>query len=169
MQRPKLNFSVFIICLLCPLYAVAQENSTVFGWIEEGLLFPEKVSVKVKLDTGALTSSIDAKEIKRFEKSGEKWVKYNVDVKDNDTGKSVRIPFERRVERLVKIHGAGGTDHRVVVRMKICLGSKVYEEEFSLNNRAKMLYPILLGRKTIENLGLVDVGRTFTIEPRCSK
>lgn len=168
MQSFKTKLSVFALLLAVSLPVASQKRPASFGWIEEGLLLPEKVSVKVKLDTGALTSSIDAKDISRFEKNGEKWVKYNVEVKDSDTGKKIKIGFARRVERFVKLRGAGGTDHRMVVQMKICMGSTIYNEQFSLNNRAKMLYPVLLGRKTIQNLGLVDVSRTFTVEPKCS-
>ncbi len=150
-----------------PCFAVAAPQ--VFGWIEEGILLPETVSVKVKLDSGALTSSMDAREIKRFKKNGEKWVAYKVIVKDSDTGKTHSTAFERPIERLIKIQGAGGSDHRVVVKMNICIGSKVYKEEFSLNDRSKMLYPVLLGRRTIEHLGLIDVSRTFTMEPECAR
>ncbi len=135
----------------------------------EGLLLPENVSVKIKLDTGALTSSMDAKELERFEKNGEKWVRFKVEVKDSDTGKLATIPFERRVERNVKVRGAGGVERRPIVQMKMCIGNKVYNEQFSLKNRGKMLYPVLIGRRTLENLGAVDVSRTFTMEPKCSK
>ncbi len=169
MQSCKFQASALAVLLAASLPVVAQKAPASFGWIEEGLLLPEKVSVKVKLDTGALTSSIDAKDITRFDRNGQKWVKYTVEVKDSDTGKKVRIPFARRVERFVKIRGAGGTDHRMVVQMKICMGSQIYNEQFTLNDRAKMLYPMLLGRKTIQRLGLVDVSRTFTVEPKCSE
>ena len=43
--------------LLSPGIATATANSPqVLGWVEEGLILPEKVAVKFKLDTGALTS-----------------------------------------------------------------------------------------------------------------
>lgn len=148
-------------------FSAAQGPAKVFGWVEEGILLPEKVSVKIKLDTGALTSSMDAKDLERFEKDGEKWVRFNVEVKDSDTGKMVSIPFERRVERSVKVRGAGGAERRPVVKLKMCIGDQVYNEEFSLNNRGKMLYPVLIGRRTLEHLGAVDVSRTFTTEPKC--
>ncbi|MNY48090.1 hypothetical protein D3C86_1833970 [compost metagenome] len=110
---------------------------------------------------------MDAKDLERFEKDGEKWVRFNVEVKDSDTGKMVSIPFERRVERSVKVRGAGGAERRPVVKLKMCIGDQVYNEEFSLNNRGKMLYPVLIGRRTLEQLGAVDASRTFTTEPKC--
>jgi hypothetical protein len=167
-----LSSSASVLALLSlliatPAMSANQPAAKSFGWIEEGLLLPENVSLKIKLDTGALTSSMDASDIKSFEKDGEKWVKFNVEAKDSNSGEPVSIPFERKVERNIKVRGAGGADHRPVVRLKMCIGTKIYDEEFSLNNRGKMLYPVLIGRRTLEHLGTVDVARTFTIEPKC--
>nr|WP_256677968.1 ATP-dependent zinc protease [Pseudomonas sp. SJZ079] len=152
-----------------PAFSASNSQPKVFGWVEEGLLLPENISVKIKLDTGALTSSMDAKDLERFEKNNEKWVRFNVELKDSDTGKLESVPFERRVERNIKVRGAGGAERRPVVLMKMCIGDKVYNEQFSLKNRGKMLYPVLIGRRTLENLGAVDVSRTFTMEPKCGK
>lgn len=159
-----------LVLLAIPLGAAAADKTPrILGWVEEGLLLPEQASVKIKLDTGALTSSMDARDLERFERNGEKWVRFNVELKDSDTGKSVSIPFERRVERNVKVRGAGGAEHRPVVSMKMCIGDQVYDEQFSLKDRDKMLYPVLIGRRTLERLGAVDSSRTFTLEPTCAK
>lgn len=139
----------------------------IYGWIEEGRLLPENVTVKTKLDTGALTSSLDARELERFDRNGEPWVRFKVEVKDSDTGKQVSIPFERRVERNIKVRGAGGAEGRPVVMMQMCIGNQALDEQFSLNDRGDMLYPVLIGRRTLEHLGAVDVSRTFTHRPNC--
>lgn len=165
MNRLLALFALLPVFLCAPALSANQTRS--FGWVEEGLLLPESVSLKLKLDTGALTSSIDASEIERFDKDGEKWVKFSVEVKDSNTDELVSIPFERKVIRNIKVRGAGGADRRPVVRLKMCIGNKIYDEEFSLNNRSKMLYPVLIGRRTLERLGTVDVTRTFTVEPKC--
>lgn len=141
----------------------------VFGWIEEGILQPENISVKIKMDTGALTSSMDAKDLERFDKNGEEWVRFNVEVKDSDTAKQASAAFERKVERNVKVRGAGGAEHRPVVLMSICIGKHLSTEEFSLKDRKKMNYPILIGRKILKTLGAIDVSKTFTVEPHCAK
>ena len=162
--------AAFLAFLVIPAsVSQAKDQPVVHGWIEEGLLLPEDVSVKIKLDTGAKTSSMDAKNLEPFEKANEHWVRFNVDVKDSDSGKLVSVPFERKVERNVKLRGAGGEERRPVVLMKICIGKKIYNEEFSLKDRGKMLYPVLIGRNTLKNLGPVDVSRTFTMEPNCGK
>jgi hypothetical protein len=161
--------AAIILVLLAVPFATAADKPSLLGWVEEGLLLPEGVSVKMKLDTGALTSSMDAREIERFERDGEKWVRFKVRLEDSDTGKSVSIPFERQIERTIKVRGAGGAERRPVVSMQMCIGDQVYDEQFSLNDRDKMIYPVLIGRRTLEHLGAVDASRTFTLEPRCGK
>ena len=53
--------------------------------------------------------------------------------------------------------------------MKICIGDKVYDEQFSLNDRDRMNYPVLIGRRTLESIGaVVDSSKTFTTDPDCS-
>lgn len=128
---------------------------------------PERTRVKFKLDTGALTSSMHAENIDRFKKDGADWVRFTVELEDLGTEKKVKTRLEREVVRTIKVRGAGGAESRPVVMMKVCLGDRVYEDQFSLNDRDKMNYPVLIGRRMLENVGLVDSSKTFTTEPRC--
>lgn len=69
----RLTATIALTLLIVALCNAANAGPPeIFGWVEEGLLLPEKVSVKIKLDSGALTSSMDAKDLERFEKNGEK-------------------------------------------------------------------------------------------------
>lgn len=168
MRLPK-TLPLMLLLSATALPAAAQTPERVFGWIEKGLIQPENIPVKMKLDTGALTSSLDAKDLQRFERDGDEWVRFKVELTDGDTGKLVDSPFERRVVRNVKLRGAGGAERRPVVMMQICIGKRIYDEEFSLKNRSKMNYPVLIGRRTLGRLGLVDVSRTFTVDPKCAR
>lgn len=147
-----------------PVLADAKES---FGWVEEGLILPEETRVKFKLDTGALTSSMHAEKIDRFEKSGDDWVRFTVELEDIDSDEKVETRLERKVVRTIKVRGAGGAEERPVVLMKVCLGKRIYEEQFSLNDRDKMNYPVLIGRRMLEDVGLVDSSKTFTTKPNC--
>lgn len=140
---------------------------TQFGWLEMATIEPWGVAVKAKLDSGALTSSMHATQIEEFEKDGDEWVRFTVDVEDEYRDKEVAKTFELPVHRRLLLRGAGGVDRRPVVLMKICLKDTVYEEQFSLRDRADMLYPVLLGRRTIQSLGVVDVSKNFIHEPNC--
>lgn len=149
-----------------PLLAAGQP---LFGWIEHASIEPWGVQVKAKLDTGALTSSMHAEAIERFEKGGEDWVRFTVAVKNEATGDTVSREFERPLFRDVRVRGAGGAERRPVVLMNICIGDTVYEEQFSLEHRGDMLYPLLIGRRTLQHLGPVDVTRTFEHRLRCDE
>lgn len=140
---------------------------TVYGWIEKGLIMPDGVAVKMKLDTGALTSSLDARSLQHFKRDGKPWVRFTLELTDANTDKVVRQTLERPVERSVTVRGAGGMEQRPTVSMSICLGDKVYKEWFTLRDRSDMIYPVLLGRRLLAELGPVDASRTFTVQPSC--
>ena len=161
----KTILSAVIMCLWVSTLSAAEQ--TRYGWVEKGLILPTNVAVKMKLDTGALTSSLDARAITRFKRDGKPWVRFMLVVTDADSGKLVKQQFERRVERSVTVRGAGGMEQRPTVTMSICLGDKVYEEWFTLRDRSKMIYPVLLGRRLLAELGPVDASRTFTVQPDC--
>lgn len=142
-------------------------GKVIVGWIEKGLILPEQTAVKVKVDSGALTSSMHAVNLERFKRDGKRWVRYDVEVKDADTGETVTLKFERPVFRQITVRGAGGEDYRPVVKMRMCIGNRIYEEQFSLRDRSDMTYPVLLGRRTIEHIGLIDVSSTFLLPLEC--
>ena len=148
--------------------ACANDNDMrIFGWVEKAAIEPWGAEVKVKLDTGALTSSIQAEEIEEFERDDEDWVRFTVEVEDESSDEVVSQVFERPVYRRLHLRGAGGSDHRNAVIMEICIGDTVYRDQFSLEDRDDLLYPVLLGRRTIQHLGAVDVTATFLHEPDC--
>ncbi|MFQ2099142.1 retropepsin-like aspartic peptidase RloA3 [Aeromonas sanarellii] len=138
-----------------------------YGWIEKGVIMPYGVAVKMKLDTGALTSSLDARELHHFKRDGKPWVRFTLAMTDANTDKAVRQTLERPVERSVTVRGAGGMEQRPTVTMSICVGDKVYKEWFTLRDRSEMIYPVLLGRRLLAELGPVDASRTFTVQPSC--
>lgn len=137
----------------------------VFGLLENMALWPENIQFEAKLDTGALTSSLDAKNIELFQRDGAKWVKF--DVEGNRAGDTVSSHFERKVERTIRVRGAGGDDVRPAVTMRICLGDKVYSEQFTLRDRGNMKFPVLIGERTLGHLGVVDVTQEHTLELAC--
>ena len=47
--------------------ATVQAEDKVFGWVENAYIEPWGIAVKAKLDSGALTSSLDARDIEMFE------------------------------------------------------------------------------------------------------
>tara|TARA_R110001606_G_scaffold261206_11_gene409449 strand:+ start:76325 stop:76909 length:585 start_codon:yes stop_codon:yes gene_type:complete len=144
-------------------------DKDVFGWVEKVSIEPWGAELKAKLDTGALTSSMHATDIKVYEKDGEDWVSFTVDVEDQRSGEKVKKHYKKPLYRDLTVRGAGGRDERPVVLMKVCAGGTIHEEQFSLRDREEMIYPVLFGRRTIQHLGVVDVTRTFINDPECTK
>jgi len=149
--------------------ASADAKKRVFGWIEKATIPDVGVMTKAKMDTGALTSSIHATNVERFRRDGEKWVRFTVELKDTKTDEVVIKTIERPFVRRLKVYGAGGEDSRVVVLMDVCIGNLLLQEQFGLTNRSDKNYGLLIGRRTIEHMGLVDVKKTFTTQPNCER
>lgn len=144
-----------------------QADDEVFGWVEKATVEPWGVEVKAKLDSGALTSSLDAREIEVIDNDGEEWVRFRLKLENEASGETFSERLELPLYRNLRLRGAGGTDRRPVVLMRVCIGDTIYEEQFSLRDRGDMNYPLLLGRRTIGHLGLLDVRESFLSEPRC--
>ncbi|MEQ6916934.1 ATP-dependent zinc protease family protein [Halomonas aquatica] len=159
--------AALLLCAASP--AVASGEVRVFGWVEKATLEPLDVEVKAKLDSGALTSSLDARDIETFEKDGDEWVRFRLKLEDEASGETFSERMELPLYRDLRVRGAGGTDERPVVLMNVCLGDTIYEEQFGLRDREEMNYPLLLGRRSIGHLGLLDVRETFLTEPDCDE
>lgn len=149
--------------------APAASADKVFGWVERATIEPWGVAVKAKLDSGALTSSLDARDIETFEREDEEWVRFRLKLEDSASGEAFSEQLELPLYRDLRVRGAGGRDERPVVLMKVCLDDTIYEEQFSLRDREEMHYPLLLGRRTISHLGLLDVRETFLSTPECGE
>lgn len=160
-----LRSTVLLLALFGFSHTVLAEQT--YGWLEKIKIQPWNVEAKAKLDTGALTSSMHAEDVNVIERDGKKWVKFTVNLEDTETGERVEKRIERPLFREFTVKGAGGRDERPVVLMNVCIGDTIYEEQFSLRDRGNMLYPILLGRRTIQHLGPIDVTRTFVTESSC--
>lgn len=157
------------VVAVATVHAGNESTPEVFGWVEKASIEPWGVQIKAKMDTGALTSSVHATNVERFERKGEEWVRFAIELEAENRDERVSRRYEKPVFRDVIVRNPGGRERRPVVLMKICLGENVYLEQFSLRNRGNMFYPMLIGRRTIQHLGLVDVTRTFTREPSCGE
>lgn len=138
----------------------------VHGWVEfvQLHLDDQPLTLKAKLDTGAKSSSLDATDITPFERDGEPWVRFRI----NRSGLQQAPVIEQPVVRYVAIkRHSGPNDRRPVIRLPLCLGDELRTVEVNLTDRGRFIYPLLLGRKALAGLAVVDPARTFMREPRC--
>jgi hypothetical protein len=138
---------------------VNPEPVRVYGWREDVLIEGVKEKLLAKLDTGALTSSVHAEEKELFERDGKKWVRFIIT--DPRNKKAVKSRIEAPLVRIARIKEPNAEPTtREVVRLSFQIGERKLRGEFTLNNRANMLAPVLIGRSTLKDLGWVDSSRT---------
>jgi hypothetical protein len=106
-----------------------------------------------KIDTGAYTNSIHIKGIVMLDNGIE--VTFDDDIK---------VFFNRGDYHMKKVISSNGTSEiRVLVKIKLKLGRKVYNTKFTLTDRSNMKNSILIGRKFLRNRFIVDVSKEFLI------
>jgi hypothetical protein len=136
----------------------------ILGWVENAHLPDPGLELRAKLDTGAETSSIDARILKKFRKAGKRWIRFSV--ADRDSGEEFVIVRER-VRTIGVVQHDGSRQTRPVVKMKICLAGTLLDAEVSLIDRSEFNYPLLLGRGALASFALIDAGNTFLSQPDC--
>lgn len=114
------------------------------------------IDVPAKSDTGAYRSAVHAR---------------NIEIQDGKLsfellgGHPVCGAMAHRVEAedyaIVSVANSfGHREDRYEVKLKVKVGPKVFHARFTLADRSKKIYPILLGRKLLSHRFLVDSAET---------
>ncbi len=143
----------------------AVENQLqLLGWVENARLVAPGFEVRAKLDTGATTSSLDARIIKRFLKGGKRWVRFSVT--DPESGEEVVLVRER-VRTVGIVQHKGENDVRPSVAIEVCIAGERRKVEVTLVDRSAFNYPLLLGRRALKSLAVVHSGETYLSSAIC--
>ncbi len=146
--------------LKIPNKETLSTDKKIIGAAEKVRLLPANMVLKARIDTGAKTTSIDARDITPFERNGVKWVRFNcVDGNKTET-------VEKKIIRIVEIkrHGAK-PQNRYVVKMRVVLGNVSRLIEVNLNNRKPYEYPVLIGRNFLRDSFIVDIVEKYRFKP----
>ncbi|SDH78911.1 retropepsin-like aspartic peptidase RloA [Pseudomonas panipatensis] len=169
--KPTALLFLFAFFLLSgPLLAAGK---TVYGLNEYAHIAELDEVLAAKLDTGAKTASLSARDIKRFKRDGETWVRFYL---ASDTAD--REPLERPLARISKIkrrHGDYDPDEdknytaRPVIELDVCLGKVRRTIEVNLTDRSAFQYPLLIGSDALKRFGaLVDPSLKYAAgQPGC--
>ena len=164
--------SVFVLLSVLALPVMAAEP-TLYGRYEYIKLPEIGETLQAKMDTGALTASLSAKNIETFTRDGEPWVRFQLATK----GASDKV-YEHKVARISKIKSRADEDDdkeepasakRPVVDLEMCLGSVKRTVEVNLTDRSSFNYPLLIGAKALREFGAaVNPARRYTADkPDC--
>lgn len=165
----KIFIFLFASFLLLTANFLEADDKMLLGVVERVVFMPENITLSAKLDTGAKSSSLNATDIQITEENHQQWVSFLV------TSKKGQFHFKKPLEGYVKIKvrhaektmGDLSDDFvsRPVVLMEIRLGERQQLIEVNLENRNNFIYPFLLGRDAITQLGgVVDPSQRYTIK-----
>lgn len=168
----RIAFYLPLLLVFWAVLGVAQVHLNIFGRAETGKLMDQNVELEVKMDTGALTASLSAENIKVFKKDGKDWVSFELNAKHFKTDHDYEYPLKRMVRiKKRQAEAKSETDNyeiRPVVEMELCLGKEVQLIEISLNDRSNFTYPMLLGRRAMKQFAiLIDPTEINTTAPTC--
>lgn len=152
---------------VCAKVEPARPQKLVVGRREKVWIEALDMMLAARIDTGAETASLDARNIEEFERNGEAWVRF--DIVDPESGEAIAI--EREVARFVRIiqSSTDATERRPVIELGIIIGSVRQEAEFTLSNRSHMDFQVLVGRNILRDLMVVDVGQSNIAPPQVPK
>ncbi|MCF6340763.1 MAG: RimK/LysX family protein [Sulfurimonas sp.] len=133
----------------------------IIGQLENVYLPELKITLKSRIDTGATTTSIDAKNIVAFERDGKKWVRFDILDSNNKS-----ITLKKKIEKsiTVKRHQTQG-QRRYVVKMRLNISNLSIYGNISLTDRSNYKFPILIGRNFLQGNAIVDVSLQYTKKP----
>jgi hypothetical protein len=145
-----------------PGHAAAVDKPTL-GPAAEVLLLPWGIRVQARVDTGAATSSLDARVISITGRKGAQTVRFKL---MGDAGATVVELPVADVHR-VRTSDAGRAERRPTVELEMCVAGRRFVAEVNLNDRSRMEYRMLLGRNALEGRFVVDVEQTAATPAAC--
>ena len=134
-----------------------QDGKLVVGETEEVWLDAVNDSFSARIDTGATTSSLGAKDISEFERDGKPWVRFSMAHEGIDERLEIETPLVRHVR--IRQASADEAERRPVVALTMRLGRLSEKTEFTLADRSQMSYSVLLDREFLKDIAVVDIAR----------
>lgn len=170
-----MKYALLLLAAVISLPTLADEQPDLYGRYELIKLPALGQTLKAKMDTGAMTASLSAKDIEPFKRDGEDWVRFRLAVEGaEDT--LYEHPLVRIAEIKKRAEEAGDSapqevaySQRPVIEMPICLGDEERTIEVNLTDRSTFSYPLLIGASAMRDLGAaVNPAERYTRDrPQC--
>lgn len=140
-----------------------ESGALIIGW-REWVSLPQLglPAVKAKIDTGARTSAIHARDIRRVKRDGVDWVEFVVQPIQRDT--TIERVCAAPLLDIRRVTDSGGhADDRFFIETELQLGPVSRSIEITLSQRDDMLFRMLLGRTAMVPDVIVNPSLSFTL------
>ncbi len=141
-----------------PAVTQLPDGRLIVGGVEFVKIDPPGVVYEARIDSGANTSSLDARNLEFFERDGKRWVRFTLRETKNAEKATLEKPIKSFV--LVSQTNTAEPDRRPVIRLRMGLGPTSEIIEFSLTDRSRMSYPVLLGRQYLLDRAVIDISHS---------
>ena len=119
-------------------------------------------SIKARVDSGAKTSALHARNIAPFIKDGQNWVKFDINPIQNNVKTIIHCESPLVDKRVVK-SSSGYREQRYVIQTSLEIGNSKWVIEMTLTNRDSMGFRMLLGREAMSGRVLVDPEQQYLL------
>lgn len=130
---------------------MSAKPKTTIGRVER-VKFPDlnNLTLHARIDTGAKTSSINVASVKETAKG------LVVTFLDASNNKTPELNFPH-YERVAVVSSMGHRQVRYKVKLSIVMRKRRIKTSFTLADRSKQVYPVLIGRRALNRKFVVDV------------
>lgn len=137
------------------------DERTTIGW-REWIRLPDlgQTVIKAKVDTGARTSTLHAYDITEVERDGQTWIRFSFHPVQRDEEQAVTAEA-RLVDRRTVTASNGQSELRYVVETEAVIDGVSTPIELTLTRRDAMGFRMLLGRRALRGLFVVDPKRSY--------
>ena len=184
-KKIKQIFELMLMCLVLMVFTagcfltkqpevthegvVSLGSMQVIGQAEYLTVLPIEYRYRARIDSGATTCSLSALEIETFERDKKEWVRFRLPVPTEKPvsglkGSKLKMSevLEYPVSRKVSIKRHGAEDQvRPAVLLNVKLGTFEGRVEFTLTDRTKYEFPVLVGRNLLHGVAVVDVSKKY--------
>ena len=169
-SRKNIGTSLLVLAFLLCISSCFPTNETqkqqkLIGWREWASL-PELgiKKIKLKVDTGAKTSSMHATDIEKVMRGKDEFIRFKVHSNQVDPAEFV-IGTSKLLEYREIKSSNGQVQLRPVILTQIKLLGEIWPIEVTLTNREEMGFKMLLGRSGIKSGITVDPKKSFLSNP----
>jgi len=140
-----------------------EPTKLIVGGREQVWLEDIQMVLPARVDTGAETASLDARNIELFERNGKRWVRF--EIVHPDSGEVIQL--ERKLKRIAAIiqSNTSEPERRPVIKLGITIGDVSQSAEFTLSDRSHLDYQMLIGRNVLKDVMVVDVSKVNIASP----